>query len=432
MTATSDTRRFGMHPALIYGIIRRQSGLLYRAVQELLSNSLDASATTCHVTFTPDGFVIEDNGTGFGDLENIEKFFGTFGTPHDEPDAHKKIARHRMGRGSIMAHASTVWTTGPHMMEVDIQNKGLDYRLTTNNPDQPGCRIVGTFYTRLPLSEFNTALKDIKKACEFIPLDIYLNEQPIRVRWDSIKWTHEDENCLYLARQGATLSLYNYGCYIADKTSHYTGISGLLISKKTLELNQARSEVVERECPVWKLIAPVLNRYAVKERKERQHTLSTPQRLHLLKSMVVDGDLADDPSYCLNAAVFPCAPTGWASLSQIDSALRNKDGVVLSDGSDLPLDEAITHSRSALVLSPELLQHFNQPSTNDLRDLIVRFAQALSALLPRYQQPEYATSSTSNWLSTSHFANQFNTEKSASPKRTSTPWSATPSIWLRP
>lgn len=415
MTTSTDIRRFGMHPALIFGIISRQSGLLWRAGQELISNAYDAQATTCRITLTPENFVIEDDGTGFGDLANIEKFFGTFGTPHDEVDAHKKIARHRMGRGSIMGHASTIWTTGPHKMEVDIRNKGLDYRLTTDNPIQTGCRIEGTFYERLPLAQFNSLMKDLKQACEYMPLDVYLNGELIRIRWDTIKWTHEDEACLFLSRPGSSLSLYNLGCFVFDRPTFQTGVSGVLVSKHSMELNQARSEVVERECPVWKRIEPVLERYTQKERAERPHSLSPASRIHQLKGMLLNGVVGHDVSATLTANVFPLAPSGWASIKQIDNALSEREGVVISDGSNTPLDEAIALSKAALVLSPELLQHLNQPNPDAVRDLIVAFAQKLQAAVQK--SPGYlrglrsAHTATASWRHTDFFADHFNTEK---------------------
>lgn len=409
MTQSVETRRFGMHPQIIFDVIQRQSGLFWRAVQELVTNSLDAKATFCSITLSPTSFVIEDDGGGFVGREAIEQFFETFGTPHNEANRGNRVGRYRMGRGSIMSHASTVWRSGLFTMDVDIKHRGLDYKLLTHPEAHRGCRIEGTFYNRLSMQDYNSALRDIRRACEYLPFKVLLNGDPISIPWSSVKWTHEDENCLLLSRPGSTLSLYNYGAYICDRSEFHAGMTGIIVSKKPMELNYPRSEVMENECPVWKAIKPVMTRFVSKERRDRPTTLTHGQRLHLLKAMVLDGDLSD-LDLAMTAPVFPLSPTGWASIEQLDTAMRTKEGVVLSDGTDRPLDEAIFHARVAPVLSPDLLQLFNQSTVDGVRDLIVAFANGV-----RRQQPYPRLSSLvhaqANWLPSSHYAGQFATEK---------------------
>lgn len=80
-------KEFGVHPAIIYSIIAKQASGLPKAMLELAMNSVDANATKIDITIDQNGFTFADNGKGFKDAEEVESYFGTFGTPHEESDA---------------------------------------------------------------------------------------------------------------------------------------------------------------------------------------------------------------------------------------------------------------------------------------------------------------------------------------------------------
>ena len=127
MTKT-ETRRFKMHPKLLFDVIQRQAGSLAKAVLEGVMNSIDAKATKCRITLTNNELTISDDGTGIRTRKSIEDFFETFGQPHDESEG-KVYGTFRMGRGQLFAYGKNRWRTGPFEMKIDIKNKGLDYEL---------------------------------------------------------------------------------------------------------------------------------------------------------------------------------------------------------------------------------------------------------------------------------------------------------------
>jgi len=113
---------FELDPQIIHHIIYSQAGSIGKAVIELLMNSVDAKANTVHLTMTREGFDCRDDGEGFANRDDVVRYFGRFGTPHTEGDA--TYGRFRLGRGQIMAHASTVWTSTLWRMSVDTRSMG--------------------------------------------------------------------------------------------------------------------------------------------------------------------------------------------------------------------------------------------------------------------------------------------------------------------
>jgi len=128
---------FELDPQIIHHIIYSQAGSIGKALIELLMNSVDASATVIHLTVTRDGFSCSDDGNGFVSKEDVVRYFGRFGTPHQEGDA--TYGRFRLGRGQIMAHARTVWQSNNWEMSVDTRSMGYNYNLKELSDVSPGC-----------------------------------------------------------------------------------------------------------------------------------------------------------------------------------------------------------------------------------------------------------------------------------------------------
>jgi hypothetical protein len=149
VTETGTVVEGGVHdmktdPRIIYHFIKSQAGSLGKALMELAQNSIDAGSTEIRLTLSQKEFCIEDNGQGFGNDADIHRNFGTFGTPHQEGDS--RFGRFRLGRGQIMAFAKTLWHSTGYVMDVDVQNRGLNYILRTG-PIRSGVKVEGVFYT---------------------------------------------------------------------------------------------------------------------------------------------------------------------------------------------------------------------------------------------------------------------------------------------
>lgn len=141
---------FELDPAIIHHIIYSQAGSIGKAIIELIMNSVDANAKTVELSMTKEGFVCRDDGAGFATREDVLRYFGRFGTPHEEGDA--TYGRFRLGRGQIMAHAITEWRSRKWKMAVDTRTMGYGYDLDDLNDDETveGCAITGRQYDRRP------------------------------------------------------------------------------------------------------------------------------------------------------------------------------------------------------------------------------------------------------------------------------------------
>ena len=125
-----DIHAFKIDENILYSIIAKQAGTLQKSFLELVMNSIDAAATEIKIEFDGLNFTFYDNGKGFESEDEIHKFFGTFGTPHEEGDA--VYGKFRMGRGQIMAFSHNQWKSNTFFMDVDIKNIGINYQFKNN------------------------------------------------------------------------------------------------------------------------------------------------------------------------------------------------------------------------------------------------------------------------------------------------------------
>ncbi|MGP5109592.1 ATP-binding protein [Pseudomonas helleri] len=149
---------FELDPQIIHHIIYSQAGSIGKAIIELLMNSVDARASSVHLSLTRSGFTCSDDGQGFANRDDVVRYFGRFGTPHDEGDA--TYGRFRLGRGQIMAHATTVWRSNAWRMTVDTPAMGYHYDLDDLQDASPGCSISGDWYEVLSDAELMSAIQD--------------------------------------------------------------------------------------------------------------------------------------------------------------------------------------------------------------------------------------------------------------------------------
>lgn len=253
-TATAELRTFRLHPSILLTLMEEQAGSLSKALAELVMNSIDAGATSIHITLNDTGFAVTDDGQGFVSREQIEDFFEMFGAPHEEGDAF--YGRFRIGRGQIMSYAKTTWRSGPFEMNVDIRGAAADgndigYKLVTHNKKKKGCRIEGFFYKEHGnLFHVQNEIKDIVR---YAPISVYLNKKQINNPPEKAEWSMEDENAWYLFdnQKHHKLTFYNRGVLVAEHDQNFYGACGVVVSKKPLRLNMARNAILTDKCEVW-------------------------------------------------------------------------------------------------------------------------------------------------------------------------------------
>lgn len=124
---------FELDPQIIHHIIYSQVGSIGKAIIELIMNSVDAGAGAVIIDISPEGFSCRDDGQGFASRDDVIRYFGRFGTPHQEGDA--TYGRFRLGRGQIMAHARTIWRSREWQMTVDTREMELNGTIISRRPE---------------------------------------------------------------------------------------------------------------------------------------------------------------------------------------------------------------------------------------------------------------------------------------------------------
>ena len=278
----AERRQMKMHPRLLWDVIHRQAGTLSKAILEGVMNSVDAGASYCDVTIDRETFSIADDGKGFASDEEIEKFFETFGYPHEEGDA--TYGRFRMGRGQIMSFGRSEWVTNHYRMSVDFKpqqdQKGDDFALGYDfkkvEEKAKGCRVDVALYDKLSPSQLDSAIREITEYVRYVNIPVRLNGKVISTDPAKETWDEITPDAYIKRRASGSLDVYNQGVLVTKYPSYRFGLSGVVASKEPLDVNFARNDV-QSTCPRWKRIVRVL-REDVMEQATRNAPLTEAQR----------------------------------------------------------------------------------------------------------------------------------------------------------
>jgi len=295
---TKTRRQLKMHPNLLLDVIGRQAGTFDKACLEGGMNGIEAinalieDGGNCKdnaIRFTysiVDGkgiCCISDMGKGITTKEEIENFFETFGTPHDESE-HKIYAQFRMGRGQMFNFGKNVWRTGTFELTVDVLKNGLEWELKENLPFVEGCHITIELYDKyLNLYPTRTveSLKDaVKQQMEYVSTPVFFNNEQISFPPESLKWDFEDEFGYYMFNNGDDLKIYNLGVYVKEKWN----TQGIVVSKRQMKVNFARNDVMS-DCPVWFHMDEVIRKNVVKKSTKKYVKQSANERRSMLKDL---------------------------------------------------------------------------------------------------------------------------------------------------
>ena len=320
----SEKKSLKMHNNLLLDVIKRQAGTLNKAFLEGVMNGLEAGASQVNVTFkVEDGkayATLKDNGKGISSIEEIESFFETFGTPHDESE-NKIWAQFRMGRGQLFSFGKNTWRTSHFKMMVDIKEWGLSYQLEQNHEEINGCEIEIELYEN-PIGTWNCpsldSLKEaVKKLCKFMEGNITFNKDTINTPASTLKWDIEDENAYYSFNSGINVGIYNLGAYVMDIASSRAGTNGIIVSKKQLKVNFARNDVLYN-CPIYTSIQEVIKQNRIKKTRKKGKRLSQYERQSVLT------DLRDGTQFFKNVKHIKIVKTSQGKYMSLKEIIDNK------------------------------------------------------------------------------------------------------------
>lgn len=281
----TEVRQLSLHPMAIYTFIKAQAGSLGKALSEAVMNSVDAFAQNIHVHINEDGFIIEDDGQGFRSRDEIAAWFETLGFPHDDGN-HRVYGKFGMGRAQMWAYASTTWRSNEFVMDVDVQQKGLNYELHVSPSPVQGTRIEAKFYQRLAFHQLETAQRELQALVRYVPRLVTLNDRAVSRDASTETWDLETELAWYrFDKKMHTLDVYNGGVLVSHFPKYRFRCSGVVVTKPehVLALNLARNDILEAECKVWPRIAKHLrtseSSSAPVARKPRPEELEAKARL---------------------------------------------------------------------------------------------------------------------------------------------------------
>jgi len=282
MSDQAERRTLKMHPRLLWDVIHRQAGSLGKAILEGVMNSVDAGGTYCDVTIDRESFSISDDGKGFASDEEINKFFETFGFPHEDGDA--KYGRFRMGRGQMMAFGRNSWTTNVYRMEVDLkpqknemgEDYALGYEFRKVKENAKGCSVKVDLYEKLSPSGLDSVLREITDYVKYVSIPVRLNGKVISCDPATQDWDEVTPDAYIKRKAAGSLDIYNQGVLVNKASSYRYGASGVIVSKEALEVNFARNDV-QSTCPRWKRIVRKLQEDSMEQAK-RNAPLTDTQR----------------------------------------------------------------------------------------------------------------------------------------------------------
>jgi hypothetical protein len=319
-------------------------------------NSVDAGATRCEITLDAAQLAIADDGRGFADRGEVERFFEVFGQPHDDAEkAQKTYGTFRMGRGQLFAYGKNRWGSGPLRMDVDIQGAGLGYTLREAATPVPGCVILVDLYAPLLPSELAETERTIRRWVKWAPIAVTwggarISQDPARAKWD-----HTTDDAFVRLTDSGSLAVYNLGVQVCDLGNYRYGCGGEVVSRRQLAVNFARNDI-QSTCPVWKRIVPLVNRMATAA-NTRKPALNDGERQRLADQLR-QGELTWDQGRKLKLIT---AVTGRHHPLQ---DLNRHEGVAACPKGNL-IGDKLHQMGQVFILADETLERFGFPRTDD-------------------------------------------------------------------
>lgn len=298
----TQKRQLKMHPKLLVDVIKKQAGTLQKAILEGVMNAIEAGATEVKIDFkeldkvgtdrrSKATLTISDDGEGINSIEEIDEYFETFGSPHKESE-HKTWAQFRMGRGQMFSFGKNIWRTSEFKMIVDLHEMAegnshdLPYDLENGHSKIKGCKIKIELYHN-PIGDWDNrsidAFKEnIEKQIRFMEVPILFNGEQLNTPASECEWDKEDDDAYYLFNVGQGVRIYNMGAYAKEESAYRVGCTGVVVSKKRLDINFARNDIMA-SCPVYQSIQEVLKENRKKKtRKARTRLFTEAERVATL------------------------------------------------------------------------------------------------------------------------------------------------------
>jgi len=299
------TQEFEATKGLLHDDMRKQAGRIEKSWLEAVMNAVDAGADEFEIFISALTTEMIDNGGGMGNHE-INNYFQKFGYKDDDV-GEKTYGKFRRGRGQIFNFGKNIWHTQDNILVVDLDHKqttvevpldvdpqdddvievnGDEIVLNTEGNSfnwqdaqeyRDGTRIFVEHYKEI--EDVGDKVREFKKLVRYISwmhdIDIYVNDEQVD---NTFKADFETEYAYFQYGESSMFpdaATYNLGAYVdgikvKDSNGQKVPVSGVIISKKELDLNNARTEIIEGD-DVWEQIKEdyiVGARYNLAERSD--------------------------------------------------------------------------------------------------------------------------------------------------------------------
>ncbi|MFL6605763.1 MAG: ATP-binding protein [Steroidobacteraceae bacterium] len=375
----SETRRFSVHPEIIYSLIVAQAGSLGKAVLECVMNSIDAQATRVDITLNSNSIRIRDDGQGFRTRAEIEQWFEVFGFPHAEGD--RTYGKFGIGRGQLWSFCSTVWRTETFEMDVDIKRRGIDYRLKEGLPRVQGVDIEGKFYDRQLTSALAAFERELTDLALYAQIPVTLNGKRVSKVAAQEKWDHETPDAWIRTSDIGQLAVYNLGVLVRRYPGYQFGCGGTVVTKPGVRLavNMARNDILVAECETWKRIRTMLQAKS-DDRIRTKRTRMTEVELKNIARRFIAGEM--DYRDITDAKLVTDIVGRGHTIVSFATGPYSRAPLTTAEFGGLMGERAHTR-RLAFVVSPHTLERFGVETVRE-------FQRALSGVL--------AQSKATSWL----------------------------------
>ncbi len=350
--------QFEIDPSIVHHIIYSQAGTLTKALIELVMNSIDAGCSRIDMIVACNGFRVSDDGRGFRSKDEVLNWFGRFGTPHDEGDA--TFGRFRLGRGQIMAFASTIWASNRWRMTVDVPSMGYNYELEEAPKRDAaffaGCRIEGKWYDALDKDELRLLLLDIVDMIRWTSVPVTLNGKTISTTPSENTWMVETEDAWMSATKEGAVGIFNQGVLVTFDAGHKWGAGGTIVTKKAIALNVSRSEILRKTCPIWQRIQKRMRALCKEVAQRDDGRIDENARARWAQQLMAGGPEALEILET-DRPVITLVPTRHVSFGAMPSGHRIPL-TVLEDSQRMPEAELLQKLDLAAVVAPITLARF--------------------------------------------------------------------------
>lgn len=366
---TKEKLEFTLDRHAISMLIEAQAGSLQKAILEAVANALDAKSSKVKIKLDANRVVIEDDGHGFRNVDEIKSFFGRFGFDHSQLD--RKVGRFGVGRGQLFHFGKNHWTTNEFTLDVDTRTDTFGYELGQAKKPYKGVKIEIDLYKPMSFNELATVESELKKLVRFSAIPVILNGKQVQKNPQDMKWDAETEDAWFKLDDSYEIKVYSQGLFVQGLPSrHNGGKGGIVVTKmgKALKQNMARNDMLVTDCPVWKRVNKTLKALARKHGNEaRRGTNMNESMRAALALQGINGSERDDLDTLCNTPIFTLSNGRHIKLSTLVGA----NHIAVAQNKD-PTADVLMQRKQALAINEQTLHRFRAENGKELEKALRR------------------------------------------------------------